>query len=104
MNRSITRYLTGIFILICCVSGKVDAQYCVPSYSIGCTSTGDIDRSGLTGAFSTSITDPATGCSSTAYDNLIGSIPPVSLQQGATYHGAITTDFFSNEDVRIWID
>jgi hypothetical protein len=83
---------------------------CTPAYgSFGCSFGDDINSFMLTGASSTSISDPSTGCSTGNYDDRTTAVPAVTLFQGGTYSGIINVSGllgspFSVDGMQVYID
>jgi len=81
--------------------GAVQAQYCIPSFNVGCTDFDDIHTFTLDGANSTSIVDSNTGCSANAYHN--ATTLTAQLQQGGVYTAYVNSEY-SDEGVQVYID
>lgn len=88
----------------------VHAQYCTPTYFQGCTISAPIIDFRLNGASSTSITDLATGCSSTSgfppvssYRDMHASMS-VTMAAGASYTVTASTSALSTADFQLFID
>ena len=112
MNKMSLRFL-AVFSAVLFLSSQVAyGQYCTPTYFQGCLTGVEINDFSITGDAGTSISDLATGCSST------GSFPPitsyrdmsasmsVTLTPGLTY--TVTTDAATSDilptGVQIFID
>jgi hypothetical protein len=104
MKNKCTSLYALIFIISLAATNIARAQYCIPTYTFACSSDDNINSFTLAGAGTSTISDLNTGCSSANYANRTAVVPAINLQQGGTYSGTITTDYFSNEYVRIWID
>lgn len=100
-----SRYLTGLAMCIALVHTNVFAQYCMPSYSMGCGIRGAINDFTLNGESGTAISDLGTGCSGTAYVD--HSSMSVTLNAGSTYTVTATTTLGTpaiGAGVQIFID
>lgn len=80
-----------------------NAQYCIPSPGTdGCADGDVINDFVLLGENGTSIVNLASGCSVNAYADFTAQ--SVSLGQGTGYTATISTQFFPDDNVAIWID
>ena len=116
MNYSITRSakrsnlasnlktaLSSLFLTALSISAT--AQYCVPGYTNGCATQGDLNSFTLIGEGVSTITDLNTGCGlGGGYEDRTAIVPAVDLMQGGIYSGTITTGSSNNVFHRIWID
>lgn len=90
------------------LSVESNAQYCTPSYSIGCTSGDNIKDVILNGANGTMISNLNTTCPAGGYMNYTTSTAPnmtCTLIMGMSYTGNVTTNYSGTwESVKVWID
>lgn len=110
MKHSPLRVSIIAALLLSLFCGRASAQYCTPGFFQGCTTSGQINDFSIAGASSSSISDPATGCSGT------GGFPPVvayldhstmtvSVNAATTYTVvASTTIGIVPVDIQIFID
>src|SRR5690606_13679163 len=79
------------------------AQYCIPTYSTGCSSGDNIDDVMLAGAVAPGINNLNTPCAAGSYSDYTDMSATLTI--GNSYSGNVTTGYdFNSEDVRIWID
>ena len=106
-NRVKTLSLQILFLLIG-TSMSLNAQYCTPTYTIGCQDLGGnnigISDFSIIGENGTSIMDLGSGCSVNSYDDKTA-LPAVELNQGYNYTVNIASNSnYNAEYVAIWID
>ncbi|MBL7764937.1 MAG: T9SS type A sorting domain-containing protein [Chitinophagaceae bacterium] len=83
---------------------SVQAQYCLPSFSIACTSDDFIDNFSTTGGV-TNISNLATGCNGAAPNNYtFFSTMQVAQIQGFSFNFTVQAGQIFGQGHRIWID
>ncbi len=95
-----------LLISLFCFENKLNAQYCIPTYSQYCqsaVSTDYIDNFSTTGGIS-NITNNATGCSSTVGNYTYFSSMSVSQVQGQSFNVSMQCGPTYGQGFRIWID
>jgi hypothetical protein len=89
--------------LLLFIGAAAQAQYCIPAPGTdGCTDGDLIDNFVLFGENGTSIVNLATGCAPNAYADLTAQT--VDLSQNTSYTATVSTQFFPDDHLAIWID
>jgi hypothetical protein len=97
MKKIFTLLLFGVF-----AWSSVQAQYCTPAYSSGCTFQDDLNSFSIS-----NLSHLNTGCGpNNGFENYTATVgvDTIDLEQGVPYVFTATTNYFSNEYLGIWID
>ncbi|RRA90357.1 GEVED domain-containing protein, partial [Paenimyroides viscosum] len=103
-TKALMLLLLGLFLPIM----QMQAQYCTPLYSSGCSSGDDLNSVVLNGNGASVLSDLNTGCTSvngTGYNDKTALFTPVDLLPGQTYTIQLNTNYSPGwEYASVWID
>ncbi|MEN9340295.1 MAG: hypothetical protein RIQ62_1607, partial [Bacteroidota bacterium] len=104
MKRAVPFFLRLSIVLFLIIPSSVKAQYCLPTYSIGCVQGDFIDNFSTTGG-ATNITNNSSGCNGSLPNSYTyNSAMTVTQVQGLSFNFSIQCGATWAQAFRIWVD